>query len=197
MRWRPQKDDGEEVNRGQVEPVRHSRPPHHGRNGSRGATDHDVLHRPPLQPQGVHEHVEEQAAERQGRGQHLDRKGQQEERAQPEPDAKDQRVGRRDPAIRQRTAASPQHLAVEVAIDPAVDGAGAGRRQGAPQQGQHDQSSRRPAALGDHHPAERRDQQKRDDSGFGEAHVVQDHVADGAACRSSAVPDVQQLLSRR
>jgi hypothetical protein len=86
-----------------------------------------------------------------------------------------------DPAVGQRAAAGAEHLAVEVAVDPAIDGAGTGRGQRPAEQGQHDEARRRPATVGHHHSAERGDQQQRNDARFDEADVVAHDLTSGPA----------------
>ena len=153
--------------------MRHGGPPHDRRDRAGSAPDHDVLDGPALEPERVDEDVEEQAADRQCRGQHVDPESQEHEGGQAERDAEEQGVAGRDPAVGQRAASRAEHSSVEVAVDPAIDGAGARGGQGAAEQGEDHQARRRPAAFGHHHPAQCGDEQQRDDARLGEADIVE------------------------
>ena len=69
---RPVEDDGEQVDRGQVEPAGHRRPAHQRRKGAGRAADHDVLRARPLEPDGVDEHVEQEPAQGEPRAERVD-----------------------------------------------------------------------------------------------------------------------------
>ncbi len=81
--WGPVEDDGEEIDRGEVQAARHRRPPDQRGKRARGAADHDVLRARPLEPDGVDEDVEEQPAEREPGAQriHLDTRRRQRRRS--------------------------------------------------------------------------------------------------------------------
>ena len=110
-------------------PVR-GRPARERRDRSRGAADDDVLRRRALQPDGVDEHVEEAAGERQRRSQQVVEHGQGRERERRQREPEGDRTRWSDPpgGDRPRRRAWPHQL-IDVAVEHVVEGAGAPARE--------------------------------------------------------------------
>ena len=132
MRRRPEEDDQEEPERRQRQVARRGGEADERRNRAGGAADDDVLHRGALEVARVDDDVEEVADEREDRGQHVDRAGEQRERERREDEAELQRARRRDPARGDRAALGARaHQPVDVGVEHVVEGAraSAGERE--------------------------------------------------------------------
>ncbi len=147
------------------------RPPDEHRDGTCGAADHDVLRAAGLEPDRVHEHVEQHGAHREHRREQVDGRPEQRERQRLEHQPEHERALGLDVAVGERTVGGAAHQLVAVALDPTVDGVGATRGEGAAEQHLHDQAHRRHLARGQDHGRQRGDEQQLDDARFGEVEV--------------------------
>ncbi len=185
VRRRPVEDDGEQIDRRQIEPAGHGRPAHQRRKRAGGAADHDVLRARPLEPDGVDEDVEQEPAQREPRAERVDpvpedRKGREPERhpeRQPEPG--------RDPSGRDRAEPRARHPGVDVPVEPHVDRVGAAGHQVAAQEHPEELAPGREPGRRDEHRRDRRDQQQRDDPRLGQRDQV---GGEGRAPRRRAPP---------
>ncbi len=132
MRRCPEEDDPEHHERGPAEVARGARVADERRHGARGAADHDVLRRRPLQPARVDEDVEEIAAEREQRGGEVHQRVEQNERERRERDPELERELGGDPSRGDRAlGGSLAHQLVDVAVEVVVERrrAAAGERE--------------------------------------------------------------------
>jgi hypothetical protein len=120
VRRRPEEDDQEQVERRQRQIPRCRRPADEWWNGARRAADDDVLRRRALQPPRVHQHVEQVPDEGENCGEHVDDRGQQDERERRERKAKLKRKLRAHPPVRNGSPRGPAHRAVDVAVEHVV-----------------------------------------------------------------------------
>ena len=116
--WRrPEYDHCEERKCGEVEGPRCRGPADQRRHGTSRATNDDVQRRRALEPDRVHEDVDERARQREGGGKRVRPPPQDHECERIERDANGQRVPGRDASARHWTPARPAHLGVDVSIE--------------------------------------------------------------------------------
>ena len=140
------------------------RPADQHRHRAGRAADHDVLIGRALQPHRVDEDVEGDRGQRQHRGEHVHRDGEEQIGAggqhEPEPQ---RRVGL-DAVAGQRALPGPLHDLVDIAIEVHVHRVGGARRERAADQRRQDQPDRRDRARGQEHRGHGDDQQQDDDA---------------------------------
>ena len=162
-------------NRRQVQAAGYGDPSHHRWNRSRRAANHNIARRRALQPNRVHEHVEQAGAQRQNRRQRVHQRRQQRKRQHIQTHPERQGVARRHPVPGHRPRSGSPHLPVNIPVQMLVDRVGAPGCQGPsyPYPCQHHE--RRQPLLRQEHPTRRRDQQQRDDFRLGQRQVVSRH----------------------
>ena len=120
MRGRPEEDDCEQHPRGCREIVAHGRPPHEYRNRARSTADDDVLRGPGLEPQRVHEDVEQRRTHREQCCEQVRCGREQYEGDDIQRDAEHERGRRRDLTLRKRTAVRAAHQLVAVPLEQSI-----------------------------------------------------------------------------
>src|SRR6266542_4300833 len=181
--WRgPHEHDGEQDDRRPAHPARHRGPADEGGGGARRPSDHDVLGGGALEPQRVHEHVEQQRRRRQQRGGEVDEEDQPQEASDAEQDGEGERPAWLDGTCGKRPATGSRHHFVDVPIDVLIDCVGSTGRHGASQERGCDQPERRDAATRQDHRRHGCDQEKKDDPRFRQLDVG------GQSSRGSAMP---------
>ena len=170
MRRRPEEDNAEQQPRGQCERVGDRGPPHQSRHSTGSSADDDVLLGRPLEPERVHEDVEEAGADGQNRREQVDAGPQKGERSCLEHEAEDQRRTRGHRSRDERTPLRSIHQAIDVAIDVHVEGVGSTSRERAANHRQSDEPHARQTALGHDHRGHGGDEEQLDDARLGQHH---------------------------
>ena len=191
MRRRPQEDDREQRRGRPGDGAGDGGPADQDGEAAGRAADHDVGRGAPLQGERVHEHVEQDRARGQERRQPVDGEPEQQGRRRAEHDARGQGLGRLDAAAAglrdQRAVRGAPHHRVDVPVQVAVEGVGAGGRERAADQGHREHPQRGQPALGQQHGGDGRDQQQLDDPRLGQLEQGPRDGARLAPRRGSAV----------
>ena len=172
MGRRPEKDDGKEIHRRQIQAAGYRRPADQRRNRAGRAADDDVAGRSAFQPQGIDENIEQAGAKGQPGGQPVHPEGQQGESGGVQRNAKGQGVSGFHPFSGHRAASGAPHIPVNVPVEEVVDGVGAAGGQGAAQPDPEQQIQRRRSPGGQEHTAGRRYQQQRNDFRLGQGQII-------------------------
>ncbi len=180
VRWGPEEDHPEQHQGLPGELVRHRRPPDEGGNRPGRTTYDDVLLRRPLQPDRVHEHVEEGRQRSEGGAEQVDEAPEPGEGHDLERDREDERLARRHEPGDQRSAGGARHQRVDVTVYVHVDGVGAASGHRPADHGRRDEPSRRHSSFGHHHGRHRRHQQQLDDAGLRERDEAPELPGEGA-----------------
>ena len=180
----------------------HRRPADHRREGARGAADHDVLGRPALQPDRVHEHIERHGHGQKRCRQPVEREAHDHDRQDRERQAEGLGLLRLDAPGRGRPPPGARHQAVDVGIVAVVDRRGGPGRDGDAQD-RHRHQQRMQAAGRQKHPHRGREHHQRHHVGL-EQHPVVADLGNVRACRlqlqrdrlvlHSALLDLRQLV---
>ncbi len=136
-----------------------------------GAAPDNVLRSASLQDDRVDHHVEEDRGQPEPGRQRVGAEPQDRDGGGAQQPGEDQRLARRHLAGDQGPVLRAVHQFVDVAVDVAVEGAGAAGREGAAHQRGQDQADGREAPLGVDHGGQRTDQQQLDDTGLGEGEI--------------------------
>ena len=171
VRRRPEEDHGEHHERGPADRAGDRGPSDDDRHAPRRAAPHDVLRGAALEQQRVDQHVERDRRDREGRRQQVGGCRQPHRAEHTQCEAEHQRVPRRHPALRERSAGGPLHLDVDVGVGHAVQGVRARRGHRSAQQGGEHEPHRRHPAVREEHRGHGDDEQLLDDAGLGETEV--------------------------
>ena len=123
VRRGPEKHDGEQQQRHDVQPAGDCSPADHRRECPGSAADNDVLRRPALQPDRVDEHVEQDGDRQHARGEPVGGQTHQHDRRNRQHDPEPEGRASLDAPVRDGPLGRPPHDGVDVAVPPHVDGA--------------------------------------------------------------------------
>ena len=171
--WRcPVEDDGEQVQRREVQGAGHAGPAHQRGERAGGAADHDVLRAPALEADGVDEDIEEQTGQGQPGGERVDEGPEQREGHAAQGQSEQQRRAGRDATRGDWPGPGAGHDLVNVPVEPHVDGVGAAGHQVAAQHDPADQPEGGHPRRGDEHRRDGGHQEQRDDPRLGQGDQV-------------------------
>ena len=164
----------------------HRRPTDQRWEAARDATPNDVLRGAPLQPERVNPDVEHVRAQCEGSGQPVDEIAEPQRRRDPQDHSEHCRTQRTDGMPWQRTTTGTPHPFVDVSVEHAVDGVGAGRGQTAADHGGQHDLERRNSICREKHRRHGGHQEELDDSRLGEPQICGGNMANTGQLTAAA-----------
>src|SRR5207245_6413339 len=171
---RPEEDYREQEPRREIERARDRGPADERWDRARSATDDDVLRGRALEPDRVHEDVEDRAAERERRRQQIREHREHDERGHVQCDAPPDRDTCGDSMGWEWPSARAPHPLVDIAIEVVIQARGTAARGRATDEGRGEEPERWHAALSQEHAAERGQKKERHDRGLRQRDEITD-----------------------